>query len=95
MAAREARLAHEDARIADGTRTEGLAADAPEIRLVLDEPAGQAATDRPTIRLRVGQTERVVDEIEAALKASGRGLYRRGGLIVSTGFDRRLRVRRS
>jgi hypothetical protein len=42
----------------------------------------------PTIKISVGETERVVDEIEAALLASDRGLYRRGGLIVATGFDR-------
>ena len=43
---------------------------------------------RPQIVLRVGETERIVDEIETALIAARRGLYRRGGLIVSTGFDR-------
>ncbi len=58
------------------------------MRRVFDEAGGEAATDRPTIRLGVGEIERVVDEIEAALIASGRGLYRRGGLIVATGFDR-------
>lgn len=42
----------------------------------------------PTIELRVAETERIVDEIEAALIASNRGLYRRGGLIVATGFDK-------
>jgi putative DNA primase/helicase len=44
--------------------------------------------ERPTIQIQVGETERVVDEIEAALIASDRGLYRRGGLIVAVGFDR-------
>jgi putative DNA primase/helicase len=43
---------------------------------------------RPQIVLRVGETERVVDEIESGLIDADRGLYRRGGLIVSTGFDR-------
>jgi hypothetical protein len=43
---------------------------------------------RPTITIRIGETERIVDEIEAALIASDRGLYRRGGLIVATGFDK-------
>ena len=43
--------------------------------------------DRVVIQLRIGETERAVDEIEAALIDSDRGLYRRGGLIVSTGFD--------
>ena len=43
---------------------------------------------RRTIQITIGETERVVDEIEASLIASGRGLYRRGGAIVATGFDR-------
>ena len=42
---------------------------------------------RPKIVLRVGETKRVVDEIETALIAARRGLYRRGGLIVATAFD--------
>jgi hypothetical protein len=45
-------------------------------------------SNRPTIEIRIGETERIVNEIETALIASGRGLYRRGGLIVATGFDR-------
>jgi hypothetical protein len=85
---RIAPLAHEDPEIVDGTSTKGLAAGEREMRRGSHEVGGKAATDLPTIWLRVGQTERVVDEVEAALKASGRGLYRRGGLIVSTGFDR-------
>jgi putative DNA primase/helicase len=43
---------------------------------------------RPTIILRVGETEGIVDEIETALIASARGLYQRGGFIVAAGFDR-------
>ena len=43
---------------------------------------------RPTIILRVGETERIVDEIESALIAADRGLYQRGGFIVAAGFDR-------
>jgi hypothetical protein len=43
---------------------------------------------RPQIVLRVGETERVVDEIESGLLDADRDLYRRGSLIVSTGFDR-------
>ena len=43
---------------------------------------------RPTIILRVAETERIVDEIETALIASDRGLYQRGGFIVLAGFDR-------
>jgi putative DNA primase/helicase len=42
----------------------------------------------PTIELRLADTERIVSEIEDALIASDRGLYRRGGLIVATGFDK-------
>jgi hypothetical protein len=54
------------------------------------KPKGKAQphSGRPTIELRIGETERVVDEIEAALIGSRRGLYRRGGLVVATGFDR-------
>ena len=44
--------------------------------------------ERVVIDLRIGETERIVDEIENALIDSDRGLYRRGGLIVSTGFDK-------
>jgi hypothetical protein len=42
--------------------------------------------DRPTIELLVGRTEQAVDKLEKLLIASDRGLYQRGGLIVSTGF---------
>lgn len=80
--------AHEDPEIANRARTKGMAAGEREMRRDFEEAGGEAATDRPTIRLGVGETERVVDEIEAALIASGRGLYRRGGLIVATGFDK-------
>jgi hypothetical protein len=85
---RIALLAHEDREKADKTSAKSLAAGEHETRRGSDKVGGETATDRPTIWLRVGQTERVVDEIEAALIASGRGLYRRGGLIVSTGFDK-------
>ena len=44
--------------------------------------------NRPTIELRVGETERAVDELEGLLIASKRGLYQRGGLIVAAGFDK-------
>ena len=44
--------------------------------------------ERVVIDLRIGETERAVDETEAALIDSDRGLYRRGSLIVSTGFDK-------
>ena len=40
---------------------------------------------RATIRLQVGEIERIVDEAEAALIASDRGLYQRGDIIVSVG----------
>jgi hypothetical protein len=48
----------------------------------------KARVPRPKIKLRIGETERVVNEIEAALIDSDRGLYKRGGLIVATGSDR-------
>jgi hypothetical protein len=80
-------LKADDPAIVDGTDSNSLAAGEPEMRRGSDKVGGEAGTDRPTIWLHVGQTERVVDEIEAALIASSRGLYRRGGLIVSTGFD--------
>ena len=41
---------------------------------------------RPTIKLVVGKTEQAVNELERLLIISDRGLYQRGGLIVSTGF---------
>ena len=81
-------LGHEDAGLTDRARTKGLAAGEREMRRVFDKAGREPATDRPTIRLVVGETERVVDEIEAALIASGRGLYRRAGLIVAAGFDK-------
>jgi hypothetical protein len=37
---------------------------------------------RPTIRLAVGEIERIVDEAEAALIKAGRGLYQRSNAIV-------------
>ena len=48
------------------------------------------ATNRPTVKMIVGETERAVNELEALLVASDRGLYQRGGLIVSTGFAKML-----
>jgi putative DNA primase/helicase len=53
-------------------------------------PIGQppGLDQRPTITLRVGETERAVNEIESLLIASNRGLYQRGGLIASTGFTK-------
>jgi hypothetical protein len=80
-------LVHEDPEVADGTCIKGLPGER-EMRPVFDKAGRQPATGRPTIRLVVGETERVVDEIEAALIASGRGLYRRAGLIVAPGFDK-------
>ena len=35
------------------------------------------------IELRIGETERAVNELERRLIASDRGLYQRGGVIVS------------
>jgi putative DNA primase/helicase len=64
---------------------EGSAEFLERARLILDPPLPR---DRPTIELRVGETERAVNEIESLLIASNRGLYQRGGLIVSTGFTK-------
>jgi len=47
-----------------------------------------APASRPIIVIMPGETERVVDEIEAALIASGRPLYKRGGPIVEPGVDK-------
>jgi hypothetical protein len=52
---------------------------------------GFTVTSHPakvTIELCVGEIERAVDETEAALIASNRGLYKRGGLIVGVSFDK-------
>jgi putative DNA primase/helicase len=66
----------------------GLSAETPPTPWRGQSPVDFRQGHRPTIVIRIGETERIVDEIEAALIASGRGLYRRGGLIVVTGFDR-------
>ena len=47
-----------------------------------------ASASRPIIVIMPGETERVVDEIEAVLIAADRSLYKRGGLIVSPGVDK-------
>src|SRR5271165_6272401 len=47
----------------------------------------QPSNVRRIITLRPGETEQIVDEIEAALKASDRSLYKRGGFIISVGSD--------
>ncbi len=49
-------------------------------------PRPSPADDRPTVKLLLGKTEQAVNELETLLVASGRGLYRRGGLVVSTSF---------
>ena len=43
---------------------------------------------KPTIEIRPGEIGRIVDQVEAALIAANRGLYRRGCLIVSVGVDK-------
>jgi hypothetical protein len=48
-----------------------------------DHQKASGSPDKPTIILRLGETRRAVNELEAALRAAG-GLYARGGLIVST-----------
>ncbi len=52
-----------------------------------DDPEQARGTNesRPTIRVVAADIERIVDEAEAALIKAGRGLYQRGGLIVSVG----------
>ena len=40
---------------------------------------------RPVIRLKVGELERVVDEVERALIAADRGVYQRANLLVAVG----------
>ncbi len=52
--------------------------------------SGGGGENRPTIELRVGATEQAVNELERLLIASDRGLYQRGGFIVSTGFAKML-----
>ena len=51
-------------------------------------PQPEVVWNRVVIEIRIGETERAVDEVQDALINSDRGLYRRGGLIVSTGFDK-------
>jgi hypothetical protein len=48
----------------------------------------EAGGHKPIIKIRLGELGRIVDETEAALMAAQRGLYRRGGLIVSVGVDK-------
>jgi hypothetical protein len=57
--------------------------------LIAGAPAAKREpATRPTIIIEVGETKRIVDEIEAALLASDLPLYKRGGLIVSPGVSR-------
>jgi putative DNA primase/helicase len=57
--------------------------------LIAGAPAAKhKPATRPTIIIEVGETKRIVDEIEAALLASDLQLYKRGGLIVSPGVSR-------
>ena len=56
--------------------------------LIAGAPAAKhEPATRPTIIIEVGETKRIVDEIEAALLASDLPLYKRGGLIVSPGVN--------
>jgi putative DNA primase/helicase len=50
------------------------------------KPNGAAPSGPEPIELRVGETEKIVNEIERRLIASKRGLFQRGGVIVCTGF---------
>ena len=57
--------------------------------LIAGAPAAEhEPAERPTIIIEAGETKRIVDDIEAALLASGLLLYQRGGLIVSPGVSR-------
>jgi hypothetical protein len=47
-------------------------------------PSPARAKGRPLITLRAGAIERTVNQLEKLLMASDRGLYQRGGLVVST-----------
>lgn len=46
------------------------------------------ASNRPTIVITVGELERIVNEIEAAILASDRGLYQRGEFVVAPGIGK-------
>jgi putative DNA primase/helicase len=48
-------------------------------------PGATPSSALPPIEIRIGETGKVVDEIERRLIASDLGLYQRGGAIVSTG----------
>jgi hypothetical protein len=50
-----------------------------------DPPTSAAEKERPTIRLRAGFVEQIVNQTEAAVIAADRGLFQRGGLIVRIG----------
>jgi hypothetical protein len=83
---RDALLADSDPEIADWAREKGMANGEREMKRVYANAKLNSDSNRPTILLGVGETERVVDETETALINSDRGLYRRGGLISSVGF---------
>ena len=48
-------------------------------------PPPPSGIDRPTIRLKVGELERTVDEAETALIAADRGVYQRANPLVTVG----------
>jgi putative DNA primase/helicase len=62
---------------------------APRLRIVEEIPAKDNLNGEslPTIRLEAGNIEAVVDDVEWALIRARRGLYQRGGLIVSVGHE--------
>ena len=65
------------------------------VEVDLDAPAGAgaSASNSPQIELKAGEIERIVDETEAALlirqdtEPVEKRLFRRGGMIVSIGFN--------
>jgi hypothetical protein len=78
---RDALLSDKDPDVAEWAQTKGLANGEREMRRIFDN-----AGVRQTIELVPGETERAVDKLESLLITSARGLYQRGGLIVSTSF---------
>lgn len=71
----------------------GLVRRAGDVEVVVHEdelPPPAPATNMSVIVVEPGQIERIVDEAEAALIASGRGIYQRGGDIVGVGTTKLL-----
>jgi hypothetical protein len=71
----------DDALVKDESPSQPLAPHAPRPRKV--KHVKNPNDTRPTIRLKRGDIERIVDESERALISADRGLYQRDGLIVT------------